>query len=142
MGTFEQIVVIGMGLVILDFVSLGFLAYIFRLSLPYRSLLKAGVLLRDTTCNLSPYFHRGSGRFKELILTKNHLILRDSWLTSSCNLDVAVIKQYRIKDTVTRKSKVVLFLKLDEDNDHLSFKTKNGVKWREVLSRIGIKEMT
>ncbi len=142
MGTLEQILTIGLGLVILDFVLLGSIAYIFRLSLPYRSLLKGGVLLRDTPCNLAPYFHRGSGRFGELILTESHLILRDTWLTSSCNLDVTDIKQYMIKGTLTGKSKIVMFLNIGGDNDRLSFKTKNGDNWREVLERLEIKEMT
>ena len=141
MGTFEQISTIALGMVILDFVSLGFLSYLFRLSYPYRNLLNEGVLLRDYPCSLAPYFHKG-GRYRELILTKNHLILRDSWLTASFILTVASIRQYQIKNTLEKKKKVVVLFELDENSDLLSFKTNNSEKWQKVFNELRIEELT
>jgi len=62
-----------LGLIILDFTILGFLAYVFKIYPPYRHLLSEGVLLIDDTRNIDRSWK--GDRFKSLILTNYHLDL-------------------------------------------------------------------
>ncbi len=131
-----------LGIIILDSISLGFIIYIFRIFPSYRKLLKAGVILRDKPCNFMPYFSKGHGYFRELILTKTYLILRNSILTSAGNIEVSEIKQYQMKEVGKKRYKISLFLIFNSEKCKLSFKTNLFKEWKNVLTEMKIEERT
>jgi hypothetical protein len=126
-----------LGLIILDFTLFGFLAYIFKIYPPYRHLLREGVLLRDDTRNLAPSLQ--GDRFKSLILTKNHLILRNSIFTSVINIEISSVINCIVKSNRRNKSKIIIYFLANGKKEKLSFKSDKTDKWICALREIDIR---
>jgi hypothetical protein len=126
-----------LGLIILDFTLFGFLAYFFKIYPPYRHLLREGVLLRDDTRNLAPSLQ--GDRFKSLILTNNHIILRNSLFTSVRNIEISSVINCIVKSSRKDKSKIIIYFLSNGKKAKLSFKSDKADKWIYALREIDIK---
>jgi hypothetical protein len=89
-----------------------------------------------------PHFSKGHGYFGELILTKTHLILRNSILTSAGNIEVSEIKQYQVKEVGKKRYKISLYFKFNSEKCKLSFKTIHFKEWENALTTMKIQELT
>ena len=129
-----------LGLIILDFCSLGFIPWLFRIHPPYRHLLKDGILIEDGTCNLSPSWK--NGRFGSVILTRKYLILRDSFLTSLLNTDNNSLVSYTLKNKLFRKNKkkLTIYFMLNGKEESVTFKTNKYAEWCDAFAQIGLNE--
>ena len=135
----ELFISVFMAIVILDFTLFGFFSWLFRLYPSYRKFLNEGVLIEDQTSNRFLLNWKGD-RYHSLILTKGHLILRNSMLTSVMNIPVSAIKAFEIKNTIQSSSvkKLIVHFRLEDKLETFKVKTKNSEKWIFELSQLGI----
>lgn len=141
MHLFETVSVVFLGLVIFDLCFLGFLPWLFRIHPPFRGLLKEGILINDKTVGFSVNWF--GSRFKSIILTKKHLIIRNSYLTSIANIDINSIKSYSLKKKVLRKNakKLVINLNFENEERELKFITDVFEDWDRLLTEVGIEKI-
>lgn len=125
------------GLIILDFTLLGFLSYIFKMYPGYRHLLREGVLINDSTRSIVTNWK--GDRYHSLILTKKHLILKNSLLTSVRNIDVDLIDLCTVKGKRKNRSKVTILFMDNNKKSNISFVSDKAENWVSSLRGMGVK---
>lgn len=126
------------GIIILDFTTIGFFAWAIRLYPSYRGLLKQGFLIHDKTCNLSLSWN--GHRYHSLYLTGEYLILRNSLFTSVINICISEIDSFEIKRTIAGGSvqKLLISFTLDDKKKTVKIKTTIADQWAKAFAMLGI----
>jgi hypothetical protein len=140
MGTLGFLLLIMESLIIMDFCLIGSITLLLGWRLPYRKLLKEGVILRDSPSGFDPNLKWD--RYRELILTNGHLIFRDNFLTSVANVPIEDVKGYALRPMLLskKKQKVMLKMRLNGEFMKFKFKTRRASDWSSAFAQVGIPE--
>jgi hypothetical protein len=123
---------------ILDFTLFGFIPYLFRVWPKFRHLLKEGVLLEDRT--KGDFFKTWEGHYYDsLILTKEHLIIRNTFFTAVKIISLSSVELCVIKKGRKNKSKIIINFLIEDRKSKLVFKTNKAINWIKFFILIGVK---
>ena len=133
-------------LLLVDFALIGVLPSKIGIWPSLKDFVKGDILIEDTA-NLSVHtdiegkyvesmINRKVG-YKSLILTPKYLIVKNTRLTSLLNIGTDCIKRIDTKKALLG-NKIILHLKMDDEDKRLEFTTKRRGDWIDAFSRIGI----
>lgn len=139
MDLLNQILGIIFVIILFDSIFFGFFILIFKISPPYRRLLKDGILIRDEGSDWECVTWH-STRVRSVILTQKYLILTQNYLTSVVNIKSNSIKSYSIKPKLFSKKWYRIKIKVVANNKEntFSFRSLKSNEWIKAFSQIGV----
>jgi hypothetical protein len=138
MGALSATIIV---LTIIDFLFFGFILWLFRISPGYRALLAKGILIEEKKFGYLS-IPKSVGYYRSIILTPDHIILKQNYLTSLINLKKEWIKSYKIKNGNLGliKCKIIVYIEINSTPKILQFITNKANDWIVAFKKIGIHE--
>jgi len=137
----DYLITIVIAFIIIDSIFFGFLMRIFRISQPYRMLLKEGVVFED---KLPGYLHglKPGGYYKSIVLTPTYFIFAQNYFTSVRCIRLNSIYWYSIQKSkvLSRKKKIGFSFNEDGKSAMFEIKTKRLDEWIDALSKVNLNE--